>query len=386
MATNITQSLFPSMQGLLTAPRESLMAAPIQAAQQDPRGTLDYLRGNIRGLGASMQQGIGSMFGQKPAVVAQQDKMREAVTRAQQSGADMGSPEGLIALAQELERDPELAGFAMSLRQQAAEMAGKAEQRGADIEFKRAQAAQMTAKANAPVAPPKEDLSAEGKRYRELIALGRSEQEAFNIAYRKASESTDIRRDLTAMREDERKTTQDRKLRNTIEKIDRTIPKIRQAASQVSGFTAGLGSTLAVIPGTSARDLEANINTIKANLGFTELQQMREESPTGGALGQVAVQEINFLQSVIDSLDMGQSPDQLRKNLQSIERHYARWRYYVNNPNAGPLPAGEFPPDYSRPQGNEKPAAQPVAPQPRATQQPTSTGSLPSGVTVRKVQ
>jgi hypothetical protein len=56
---------------------------------------------------------------------------------------------------------------------------------------------------------------------------------------------------------------------------------------------------------------------------------MRDASPTGGALGQVAVQELVALQSTVASLDAAQSPKQLREALDKIERHYTKWRETV---------------------------------------------------------
>ena len=53
---------------------------------------------------------------------------------------------------------------------------------------------------------------------------------------------------------------------------------------------------------------------------------MRDASPTGGALGQVAVQELVALQSTIASLDQDQSPQQLKDALDKIELHYSNWR------------------------------------------------------------
>lgn len=100
----------------------------------------------------------------------------------------------------------------------------------------------------------------------------------------------------------------------------------RTARNDVSGFSAGtIGGNLSGIKGAPAYNLERNIDTIKANLGFQELQAMRQASPTGGALGAIAVQELNALQSTVASLDTGQSPEQLRQNLSKIERHYQRW-------------------------------------------------------------
>lgn len=106
-------------------------------------------------------------------------------------------------------------------------------------------------------------------------------------------------------------------------------------AKKLVGFsTAGLGSWTASLPATDARDLAAKLETIKANLGFDRLQQMREASPTGGALGQVAVQELVALQSTVASLDQGQSPAQLRQSLDKVEQHYKRWLETVDTGGA----------------------------------------------------
>jgi hypothetical protein len=62
---------------------------------------------------------------------------------------------------------------------------------------------------------------------------------------------------------------------------------------------------------------------------------MRDASPTGGALGQVAVKELDALQSSVSSLDLNQSSERIRNNLEQIKTHYARWR----DAATGKLPA-----------------------------------------------
>jgi hypothetical protein len=88
-----------------------------------------------------------------------------------------------------------------------------------------------------------------------------------------------------------------------------------------TGFGAGVASS---ISGTTATDTSELIKTITANIGFDRLQRMREESPTGGALGQVAVQEIEALQKTIGSLGQNQSRGQFLQNLKRIEDQYDR--------------------------------------------------------------
>jgi hypothetical protein len=108
--------------------------------------------------------------------------------------------------------------------------------------------------------------------------------------------------------------------------------KVDEALGQVSGMTTGLpGAILGAIPGTSAYDLDATLDTIKANIGFNELQAMRQASPTGGALGQVAVRELDMLQAVLSSLKRGQRGEQLSKNLNAVKSHYANWKKAVDD-------------------------------------------------------
>jgi hypothetical protein len=76
------------------------------------------------------------------------------------------------------------------------------------------------------------------------------------------------------------------------------------------------------IGGTNAAAVKQLTASIRANIGFDRLQQMREESPTGGALGQVAVQELEMLQAVLGSLSQTQDPEQLLYNLNRLEEIY----------------------------------------------------------------
>ena len=116
---------------------------------------------------------------------------------------------------------------------------------------------------------------------------------------------------------------------STIRQADLVISRINEAAGGVSNWTAGVGSALSAIPGTPARNLSGVVDSIKANLGFEALQEMRRNSPTGGALGQVAVQELNMLQSTVASLDRGQSPEQLKRNLLKVKEHVENWKKAV---------------------------------------------------------
>lgn len=85
------------------------------------------------------------------------------------------------------------------------------------------------------------------------------------------------------------------------------------------GVTGFSGTIAKYVPGTESRTLSNNLETLKANLGFEKLQQMREASPTGGALGQVSDFENRLLQSTFGALDQGGDDDVLVRNLFRIQ-------------------------------------------------------------------
>jgi len=114
-----------------------------------------------------------------------------------------------------------------------------------------------------------------------------------------------------------------------INQANRIIGKVDEALGKVSAGTAGVMSRTGLVPGTPARDLRADLLTIKANLGFAELQAMRLASPTGAALGPIALQELEALQATIASLDQEQSPAQVKTSLNQIRTHYTNWKATV---------------------------------------------------------
>jgi hypothetical protein len=109
---------------------------------------------------------------------------------------------------------------------------------------------------------------------------------------------------------------------DTAEDITDSIADARRLSSGMStGFVGGMTRE---VPGTPAYNLSRAVNTIKANLGFEALQAMRDSSPTGGALGQVAVQELEMLQSIVDSFDTAQSEGEFNRALDRADRYIAR--------------------------------------------------------------
>lgn len=94
---------------------------------------------------------------------------------------------------------------------------------------------------------------------------------------------------------------------------------IDQAIALSNSLTTGYGAMLKNLPATDARKLEAILNTVRANIGFDALTEMRKNSPTGGALGNVSDYEGKTLQSTIASLDQALSASDLKEALIKVK-------------------------------------------------------------------
>jgi len=171
--------------------------------------------------------------------------------------------------------------------------------------------------------------------------LGRAPSTSLPAGYERAPDgsirpmagSKDAVEQATVAKKEDLKRAQDTEKANVvIQAIDEVMPKI-------GNLTAGLGGVLTgFVPGTEAYDVGSTIDTIKANIGFDQLSAMRAASPTGGALGQVAVQELNFLQATLGNLKQGQSPEKLQDNLYAVKYHYDRWKDTINGVNPDTKP------------------------------------------------
>ena len=114
------------------------------------------------------------------------------------------------------------------------------------------------------------------------IKLVQSSQQAYDIALENLNKAFDI--------------------------IARDIKLVGGARQQISRY----------IGGTPARDLEKVLDVVKANIGFNKLQQMRSQSKTGGALGNVSNIELGLLQSVLGSVDATQKLRSLIPGLRDV--------------------------------------------------------------------
>lgn len=129
---------------------------------------------------------------------------------------------------------------------------------------------------------------------------------------------------------------------------------IDRALSQAGPWTTGFAGQLTQFVGSSpAHDLSRTLMSIQSNLGFDELQQMRANSPTGGALGAVTERELALLQATWGSLEQSQSEEQFRYNLtrlKQIRQEFAALKQQAYEADvarygaaAVPNPAGQAP-------------------------------------------
>ena len=82
----------------------------------------------------------------------------------------------------------------------------------------------------------------------------------------------------------------------------------------------GWNGLVSALPDSEAKALSNYLLALKANVGFQALQEMRNNSITGGALGNVSEIELKQLNAVLGSLDQLTSSDQLLETLDTIEQ------------------------------------------------------------------
>lgn len=105
-----------------------------------------------------------------------------------------------------------------------------------------------------------------------------------------------------------------------LQDIGRAINIHKESKWPTTGF---FGERLANMPGTAAHDLRNTLETIEGNISFEKLNQMRQASPTGGALGSVSDKEIGLLKAAMGNLRQSSSNDLFEYNLKRLYNTYA---------------------------------------------------------------
>ena len=114
-----------------------------------------------------------------------------------------------------------------------------------------------------------------------------------------------------------------------VQLIDKLVFQENRAQGLIdsaSGWDTGLvGGVLSNVYGRDAYDRDAEIVSLKANLGFDQINAMKEEAAKYGAsgtgLGQISNIEFLSLQSTVDTLKVGMSAEAQAKALNNIKNH-----------------------------------------------------------------
>ena len=120
--------------------------------------------------------------------------------------------------------------------------------------------------------------------------------------------------------------------------IRRAKEVINKSEIPVTGIA---GAAARRIPGTQATVLQGILTGIKARIGFDELQKMRQNSPTGGALGNVSDKDIALVQGVYGDLTQATTQEAILYNLDRLEKVV----YKVVNGDEAPSPKNRPPLD-----------------------------------------
>jgi hypothetical protein len=170
------------------------------------------------------------------------------------------------------------------------------------------------------------------KRQRDIAEAERAAAEARATAVTAPAEARKAAADaavaeteaVQTQREAERiATAEQQKATRQAFRTEAVLDAIREARriAQERGGTGAEG-LLAGLPATDARALKTALDPVKGNLSFGRLQEMRDESVTGGALGQVSNIELELLASTVASLDPLVDRQTFLDRLDKVERYF----------------------------------------------------------------
>ena len=108
-------------------------------------------------------------------------------------------------------------------------------------------------------------------------------------------------------------------MNNSINSMDRLATAANEVLNSpgLKGIT-GVRGAIPNIPGSAAADAETKLNTLKSQVAFGVLQEMRNNSKTGGALGAVSDAEGKRLEANLASLEKAQSMKAMVESLKKI--------------------------------------------------------------------
>jgi hypothetical protein len=332
--------------------------------QSSPIGAISGMIEEARG---DLSSSIRGLFGQQTPEEAQAQQLQEikaAYTDAVLGVSDPNTPEGLREVAKKLgnNSDPSIQMVGVRLRQQA-----DALQEKQIIAQRQARLTESQIVKNLTTAVPKEEKGIKLTATQSMYAKALKNPDGSSY-YNKdnplpvyineldqfAAETikTNIAADKNAEKIHKRQLEEEKaknkevgeraakvnlaknsifKAKTALDKISQAEELVKETSKHIVGTTGFASFILKDIPSIkllgfegNPRKLEGIIDSIKARLGFKELAQMRKDSPTGGALGQVTERELMFLQSVIAKLDTSLNSEDFLQVLQEVKDSYNR--------------------------------------------------------------
>jgi len=212
-----------------------------------------------------------------------------------------------------------------------------------------------------PLAVSPEDEKRYLERQKREFDLHKLQGEARRAKESEARMKATSAREARLTRLEERKAAEARqqdklRLEGSLKAADTAIKAARKAYKDVGVLSSGfIGGITKWVPGSPALDLDEAIEPIRAITSFEQLNRMKEASRTGGALGQIAVRELELLASSVASLNTSQGPDQLKENLRKVAQHFEAWKEKVQKawevegaPSTGGADGGFNDPDKER--------------------------------------
>lgn len=112
---------------------------------------------------------------------------------------------------------------------------------------------------------------------------------------------------------------------NLIAKTTSFIKDVDDLMNPDFGEAGFVGGVLSKIPGSDAYDREKELLSIRARLGFEQIDEMKrlakESGASGTGLGQISNIEFQSLQSTVDAIYVGMSAEAQNKALTAIKKH-----------------------------------------------------------------
>ena len=108
--------------------------------------------------------------------------------------------------------------------------------------------------------------------------------------------------------------------------LNRALAALDQAEPLIGPGSAGVFGSATRDFNQQATDLDAALEPVRAILSFETLAEMRRNSTTGGALGSIAVRELELLGSTYEDLRIARSPAALRQAVRRLRVQLTRTR------------------------------------------------------------